>query len=146
MSNASPLALVLDLAVNSRDAIARQVATAQKLVDDGQAQLVSLTRYHGEYLARAGNQNQLDAATLINFNAFIERLETAIQQQRNTVEHHRARVEALKADHVRAATKVKSLEQLAAARVAEQRLVEARAERKLEDEHATRAARLKVEI
>lgn len=146
MSPSSGLALVIDLAVNTRDAIARQLATAQKLVNDAQAQLESLQRYHGEYLSRAGRQHERDAASMINFNAFIDRLEAAIEQQRAAVAHHRSRMAALKTDHLQAAVKVKSLEQLAAIRAAEERLAAERAERKLEDEHASRAGRHKIEI
>ena len=81
-----------------------------------------------------------DSATLANFSAFIQRLEMAIVQQRTTLEHHETRAAALKAEYTRAAIKVKSLETLAATRQSEARRAADRVERKLEDEHASRAA------
>ncbi len=140
MPKRSPLALVIELAVKSRDAIARQAATAEKLVIDARTQLDALHRYHGDYLARSARRPEHDTATLRNFNAFIQRLEMAIVQQRTTMEHHETRTAVLKAEYTRAAIKVKSLETLAATRQAEARRAADRAERKLEDEHASRAA------
>jgi flagellar FliJ protein len=141
MDDTSPLALVIELAARSRDAIARQAATAEQLVTDARTQLDSLERYHGDYLARSAKRPEHDSATLMNFTAFIQRLELAIDQQRASLGHHRTRVAALKAEHLRAAIKVKSLEALAATRQAEACRVADRAERKLEDEHASRSAR-----
>ena len=140
MPRRSPLALVIELAVKSRDAIARQAATADQLLTDARTQLDALNRYHADYLARSARRPEHDAATLMNFNAFIQRLEMAIDQQRTTMAHHEARAAALKAEHTRAAIKVKSLETLAATREREARRAADRAERKLEDEHASRAA------
>lgn len=139
--NASPLPLVIELACKSRDSLARSAATARKLVDDNQAQLDSLERYHADYLARRSQAPESDAAALRNFQAFISRLELAIAQQRVTLEHHRARATALQGEHTRAAIKVKSLEALAAAREAEVRRAANRIERKLEDEQASRMVR-----
>ncbi len=146
MDGPAPLALVIELAAKSRDAIARQAATAAKLEADAKAQFEALEKYHADYLARAARRPEHDAVSLRNFTAFIQRLELAIGQQRGVLEHHRVRVEALRAEHTRAALKVKSLEKLAAAREAEARRAADRVERKLEDEHASRAvqhARLK---
>jgi len=140
MPTRTPLALVIELAVKSRDAIARQAATAQKLVTDSRAQLDALHRYHADYLARSAQHPEHDSATLANFSAFIQRLEMAIVQQRTTLEHHETRAAALKAEYTRAAIKVKSLETLAATRQSEARRAADRVERKLEDEHASRAA------
>lgn len=140
MDGPAPLALVIELAAKSRDAIARQAATAAKLEAEAKAQLEALEKYHADYLARSARRPEHDTVTLRNFTAFIQRLELAIGQQRGSLEHHRARVAALNAEHTRAAIKVKSLETLAAARLAEARRAAGRAERKLEDEHASRAA------
>ncbi len=140
MADASRLALVIELAARSRDAIARQAATAEQLLVDARNQLESLQRYRTDYLARSGNRPEHDTARLLNFTAFIQRLELAIDQQRASLEHHQARAAALKAEHLRAAIKVKSLETLAAMREAGVRRAALRDERKLEDEHASRAA------
>ncbi len=141
MSAASPLPLVISLAEKARDAIARQAATAAKLVEEARTQLEALRRYRGEYLARSVRQAEHDAAELANFAAFMGRLEAAIAQQERTVEHHRARAEALRGEWTKAAIKVKSLEALAAARARDARVVAGRLERKAEDEHASRIAR-----
>lgn len=141
MADASPLPLVIELARKNRDSIARSAATAQRLVDDNQAQLASLERYHADYLARSARTPESDMAALMNFQAFISRLELAIGQQRATLDHHRGRAIALKGEHTRASIKVKSLEALAAAREAELRRAAQRVERKLEDEHASRMVR-----
>jgi flagellar FliJ protein len=141
MAEDSPLPIVIEIARKNRDSVARSAATAQRLVDENLAQLASLERYRADYLARGASASESDVAALVNFQAFMGRLELAIGQQRAAVEHHRARVASLKDEYLRASVKVKSLETLAASREAEGRRAAARLERKVEDEQVSRAIR-----
>jgi flagellar FliJ protein len=141
MGDDGALPLVIEIARKNRDTLARGAATARQLVDDNARQLAALEGYYSEYLTRHGRTPDSESLALRNFQAFIARLELAIDQQRITLEHHRGRALALKGEHTLAALRVKSLEALASARAAEAQRAVQRQERKQEDEHASRAAR-----
>lgn len=140
MSQHSPLPLLIELANNERDAVARQLATAQRASADNETQHKSLQSYQDEYLLRLGRTRQSGAAELRNFQAFLAKLELAIKQQAAAVEQHRLRVSTLKGEFTRISIKAKSLEILHHQRLRSAGQREKRREQSLEDEHAARMA------
>ena len=141
MRENSPLPLLIELAQNERDAILRQIVTAQCLLADNEAQLKSLQTYHSEYLSRLSRNSHNKASQLRNFHEFLSKLEIAITQQAGAVEQHRQRVKALEPELTQVNIKIKSYEVLHEKRLQASTQQAQRQERKLEDEHAARVAR-----
>ena len=147
MGNHFPIKTLIDLAQNDVDAAAKQLGRAQRERSDVQAQLESLVRYRDEYHANfsASAQNGMPAGNWRNFQAFIDTLDAAIEQQRRLLAAATSRVEAAKPEWQRQKQKLGSYEVLQARSDAAEARVAARREQRDADEHAAKMLRMRHE-
>ncbi|TKS53968.1 flagellar export protein FliJ [Luteimonas yindakuii] len=128
---------LLNRAQDNEDAVARVLADRQKALQQNESRLDELRRYADEY-----GQSQLAAtspAQLANRRAFLERLESAVEQQSRAVDNSRQTVEVERGRLLLASRDKQVLEQLAASYRAQERVVdERRSQRELDDLGARR--------
>jgi flagellar FliJ protein len=147
MANHFPIKTLIDLAQNDVDAAAKQLGRAQRERADVQAQLDALVRYRDEYHANfsASAQAGMPAGNWRNFQAFIDTLDAAIEQQRRLLAAATSRVEAAKPEWQRQKQKLGSYEVLQARSDAAEARVAARREQRDADEHAAKMLRMRHE-
>jgi flagellar protein FliJ len=140
MAMESPIKTLIDLAQDDVDEAARQLGRAQRERTDVEAQLTALIRYRDEYHANfsASAQSGMQAGNWRNFQAFIDTLDTAINQQRRLLALATSRVEAVKPEWQRQKQKLGSYEVLQARGQAAEARVAARREQRESDEHAAK--------
>ena len=119
-------------------AVARALAERQQALDMHLSRLEELRRYAEEY---AGAQMAATSPSqLMNRRAFLDRLDSAVQQQSQTVDRNRERVDAERARLLLASRDKQVLEQLAASyRAREKQVEERRDQREMDDLGARRA-------
>lgn len=147
MAKHFPIKTLIDLAQDDVDAAAQRLGRAQREAADAQAQLDALVRYRDEYHSRFTNsaQSGMPAGNMRNFQAFIDTLDAAIEQQRKLVQVATGRVETAKPDWQRNKQKLGSYEVLQARGDAAEAKQHARREQRDADEHAARILRMRAE-
>ena len=145
MAKHFPIKTLIDLAQGDLDAAAKQLGRAQRERADLEAQLAALIRYRDEYHASfsASAQAGMPAGNWRNFQAFIDTLDAAIDQQRRLLTMATSRVEAAKPEWVRQKQKLGSYEVLQARGEAAEARVAARREQRDADEHAAKVLRMR---
>ncbi|HEY9255701.1 MAG TPA: flagellar export protein FliJ [Stenotrophomonas sp.] len=135
---------LLRRAQEHEDEVARDLAERQRNLDTHVSRLEELRRYAEEY---AGSQMAATSpAQLTNRRAFLDRLDSAVEQQMRTVDQNRAKVEAERARLLLASREKQVLEQLAASyRAQERQVVERRDQRDMDDLGARRARQAQVQ-
>lgn len=129
---------LLKRAQDHEDEVARDLAERQRVLDTHLSRLDELRRYAEEY-ANA-QMAATSPAQLLNRRAFLDRLDTAVAQQRKTVDSNREKVEAERARLILASRDKAVLEQLAASyRAQEKVLVDRRDQREMDDLGARRS-------
>ena len=147
MAKHFPIKTLIGLAQDDVDAAAQRLGRAQRERNDVQAQLDALVQYRDEYYARftASAQSGMPAGNMRNFQAFIDTLDSAIEQQRKLLVTASARVEAAKPDWQRQKQKLGSYEVLQARGEAAEAKVAARREQRDADEFAARILRMRAD-
>ena len=131
---------LLSRAQDLEDAAARELAQRQRVLDEHEARLAELRRYAEEY---AGSQLAATSpAQLANRRAFIDRLQSAVEQQSRTVDNNRQSVEIERGRLLLASRDKQVLEQLAASYRAQERQVDERRSQRDMDDIGARRARL----
>lgn len=132
MSSSRRMAPLLRRAQDKQDAVARELAARQQVLDTHTQRLGELRQYTDEYI-----NAPLPAVTtgqLLNRRAFLDRLETAVRLQAQTVQRNQAHVEAERTRLLAASRDRKVLEQLQQRyRDQEQRIADRRDQRVLDD-------------
>lgn len=137
----SDLAMLIELAVTSRDAAAARRAQAAASLAQANAQLEVLRGYARDYERRAQTTltNGVDVAAQNNLRAFAAKLEQAIEAQRLEVQRRTAALAAADEELQQMHKRAKSLQALAERRRADARQQLARREQKSQDEIARSA-------
>jgi len=145
MAKHFPIKTLIGLAQDDVDAAAQRLGRAQRERNEVEAQLNSLIQYRDEYHARftATAQTGMPAGNMRNFQAFIDTLDAAIEQQRKLLAAATARLEAAKPDWQRQKQKLGSYEVLQARGEAAKTV--ARRDQRDADEHAARILRMRAE-
>ena len=128
---------LLRRAQEHEDEVARDLAERQRALDTHLSRLDELRRYAEEY---AGSQMAATSpAQLANRRAFLDRLQSAVEQQSRAVDNSRQTVEIERGRLLLASRDKQVLEQLAASYRAQERQVdERRSQRELDDLGARR--------
>lgn len=135
---------LLRRAQEREDAVARELAERQRAHALQESRLEELRRYLEEYAFT--QMTAVSPAQLANRRAFLDRLESAVEQQSRNVDLSRQRLEAERARLLLASRDKQVLEQLAASyRAQEQKLDERRSQREMDDLGARRARARQVE-
>ena len=147
MSNHLPIKTLISLAEEELDAATKKLGKLTQVRDEVETQLNSLVTYRDEYHARftASAQEGTTAQTLRNFQAFVDTLDNAINQQRNLLVSANRRLEAAKPEWRAKKQKLGSYEVLAARGEAVEAKKEARNDQRSSDEYAARSVRMRSE-
>jgi flagellar FliJ protein len=147
MSNHLPIKTLISLAEEELDAATKKLGKLTQERDEVETQLNSLVTYRDEYHARftASAQEGTTAQTLRNFQAFVDTLDNAINQQRNLLVSANRRLEAAKPEWRAKKQKLGSYEVLAARGEAVEAKKEARNDQRSSDEYAARSVRMRSE-
>ncbi|WOB28415.1 MULTISPECIES: flagellar export protein FliJ [Xanthomonas] len=129
---------LLRRAQEQEDKVARDLAERQRTLETHQSRLEELRRYAEEY---ANSQMAgTSAVALSNRRAFLDRLDSAVLQQAQTVESNIAKVESERTRLLLASREKQVLEQLAASyRAQENKVIERRDQREMDDLGARRS-------
>ncbi|KAF1017215.1 MAG: hypothetical protein GAK31_00475 [Stenotrophomonas maltophilia] len=124
--------------------VARDLAERQRTLDTHLSRLEELRRYAEEYASQQMANAQMAAtspAQLLNRRAFLDRLDSAVEQQQLTVDGNREKVEAERARLLLASRDKQVLEQLAASYRAQEKVVTDRRDQREMDDLGARRAR-----
>ena len=145
MSKHLPIKTLINLAEEELEAATKKLGKLQQERNEVEAQLNSLVTYRDEYHARftASAQEGTTAQTLRNFQAFVDTLDSAINQQRVLLVGANQRLEAAKPEWQQRKQKLGSYEVLAARGEAVLAKQEARSEQRDSDEHASKMLRMR---
>jgi flagellar protein FliJ len=145
MTQPSPLQTLIGLAQDDLDAATQRLGRAQREKSEIETQLQSLIDYREEYHSRftESARQGMAAGNVRNFQAFIDTLDTAIEQQRRLVAQANARLEAARPEWQRSKQKLGSYEVLQTRQDEVAARVEARREQRDSDEHAARVLRMR---
>jgi flagellar FliJ protein len=145
MTQRFPLKTLIDLAQDGVDAATQKLGRAQRERNDAQAQFDALVQYRNEYFRRftESARQGIEAGNLRNFQAFIDTLDAAIEQQRKLLDKAGARLEAAKPEWQREKQKLGSYEVLQARGEAAEAVKSARREQRDADEHGARILRMR---
>lgn len=139
---------LLKRAQEHEDAVARDLAERQRVLDTHLSRLDELRRYAEEYASQQMANAQMAAtspAQLLNRRAFLDRLDSAVEQQQ-TVNGNREKVEAERARLILASRDKAVLEQLAASYRAQEKVVtDRRDQREMDDLGARRTRQMQAE-
>lgn len=136
------LEMLIELASRNSDGRARSLGEALGRESSTDKRLQLLQDYRRDYLERfdTAGRRGLTATALVNFHHFLQKLDSAIEQQRSACERARAETASARADLTEAERKRKSLVTLQDRRVSAERVLAARREQRSMDEISARIA------
>lgn len=142
MATQSALTTLIDLAQRATDEAAKRLGAALKAVEEGEQKLTMLLGYRDDYATR------LDAAQVAgitpmayrNFVAFMDKLDIAINGQREVVKHAKFKAETAKTAWQESERKRLSYRTLNERAAADALRAENKRDQKQMDEHAARQA------
>ncbi|MGZ8289279.1 MAG: flagellar export protein FliJ [Telluria sp.] len=142
MAKSSALDTLIDLAQRETDDAAKRLGAALKAVEDAEQKLQMLLGYRDDYAKRL-EQNQMAGMTPMayrNFVAFVDKLDNAINGQREVIKHAEYKSAAEKTAWQTAERKRLSYRTLNERAAAQALHIENKRDQKAMDEHAARQA------
>ena len=142
MAKSSALVTLIELAQRETDDAAKRLGAALKAVEEAEAKLQMLLGYRDDYAARF-EQAQMAGITPMahrNFTAFVDKLDNAINGQREVIKHAEFKSNAEKLAWQAAERKRLSYRTLNERAAAEALRIENKRDQKAIDEHAARQA------
>ncbi|XLZ70194.1 flagellar export protein FliJ [Massilia sp. SR12] len=142
MASTQQLETLIDLARRETDDAAKRLGAALKAVADAEEKLNMLVGYRDEYGRRfdASQQQGITPMAYRNFQAFMEKLDSAIKGQEDVLRHTKVRGDQEKQAWQDAERKRMSFSTLRDRAQAQELKKEAKRDQKAMDEHATRQA------
>nr|WP_298112981.1 flagellar export protein FliJ [uncultured Pseudomonas sp.] len=139
-NRAARLAPVVAMAERAEREAALQLGHCQGLLSQAEVKLGELEHYRSDYQQQWIDEGQrgVSGQWLMNYQRFLSQLETAIGQQRNTMEWHRQNAERAKETWQQRYARLEGLRKLVERYREEARLAEDKREQKLLDELAQR--------
>ncbi|WP_026601319.1 flagellar export protein FliJ [Methylomonas sp. 11b] len=143
MKKSQRLKVIIDLhARQERDALEALGISQQKLQEQ-QAQLESLESYRLDYLGKFALRQQtgINISQLMEFRAFADKLDQAIESQQQTVSNHEREVQRARKRWEDAHQRTKSLQKVSDLALVEEMKVEQKREQAEQDDRAARSGR-----
>lgn len=139
-SRASRLAPVVDMAEREEREAARALGQCQTLVNQAEGKLGDLHRYLGDYQQQwiTEGRNGVSGQWMMNYQRFLAQLETAIKQQNQSVEWHRANLDKARELWQQKYARLEGLRKLVQKYMDEARVAADKREQKLLDELSQR--------
>jgi len=140
MAKSFSLQSLLNLAQHRNDSATRKLGQLNQQQQSAQQKLDTLLAYRRDYQTRLqeASRNGMDQAELRNFQQFINKLDEAISQQANLVEHSKISTQAGRNEFDTMRRKLKSFDTLQQRHIEEQKKVVRQSEQKALDEHTGR--------
>ncbi|MEX6503065.1 flagellar export protein FliJ [Pseudomonas zhanjiangensis] len=137
---AARLAPVITMAERAEREAAVQLGRCQGLLSQAQVKLGELEHFRGDYQQQwiSEGQRGVSGQWLMNYQRFLTQLETAIGQQRQTVDWHRNNLDKVRELWQQRYARLEGLRKLVQRYREEARLAEDKREQKLLDELAQR--------
>lgn len=144
LKRAKRLAPVVDMAEQTEREAASKLAKLQKQLQQAEQQLAGLEQYRTDYQQQWINRGQqgVTGEWLMNYQRFLSQLETAISQQRNSVQWHAGNVDKAREQWRQAYARLEGLKKLVQRYHEQARQQAERQEQKAMDEMAARAGTL----
>ncbi|WP_405120465.1 flagellar export protein FliJ [Pseudomonas leptonychotis] len=141
-SRAARLAPVIAMAERAEREAAMQLGHCQGLLRQAEVQLGDLERYRGDYQQQwiSEGQRGVSGQWLMNYQRFLNQLETAIGQQRSSVDWHRTNMTKVRDVWQQRYARLEGLRKLVQRYQDEARIAEDKREQKLLDELSQRLA------
>jgi flagellar protein FliJ len=116
MKKQSAIVLLIELAQQRSDAVAKKLKLVLKHTAEAQQKLQLLQGYRADYLRRLGTgaQQGMDFVTLQNFRAFLAKLDQAVEQQARETQAFQERVQNITREWEAQQRRVKSFNVLKA--------------------------------
>ncbi len=137
----SSLKLLLELAQQQTDSSAKRLGKLNSLQQEAEKKLQLLVQYRQSYRAHLQNsiEKGVDHAELLNFIAFINKLDAAISEQKQVVLHAQQNRIAGSHEFMSYQRKLKSFDTLLQRQQAAENHKQIKLEQKLQDEFASNA-------
>lgn len=134
---------IIDLHIQQEKTALEALGRVQQLLHDQQAQLDHLQNYRLEYAAKLIEQQRqgMHVSQLMEYRAFSDKLDKAIEGQRQTVLRHERDVQAARRHWEDCLQRRKSLQKVKEMALIEERRIEDKREQAELDAHAARLAR-----
>jgi flagellar FliJ protein len=141
MTQRSPIKTLIEIAEKHTDEAAKRLGNAIRAHEETEKKLALLAQYRDDYAQRfqQGASQGLTMAQYKNFQSFIEKLDTAIDGQRQVVKDAEHKIQLARKqwqDHERKRLSYDTLQTRADATLQHK---EAKRDQKLTDEHASRS-------
>ena len=145
LKKAKRLAPVIEMAEQTEQEAAGKLAKLQQQLLQAEQQLAGLEQYRNDYQQQwiTRGQTGVTGEWLMNYQRFLSQLETAIEQQRNSVQWHQRNAEKAREQWQKAYTRLEGLKKLVQRYQDQARHIADRQEQKDMDEMAARAGLLK---
>lgn len=145
LKKAKRLAPVIEMVEQTEQEAAGKLAKLQQQLLQAEQQLAGLEQYRNDYQQQwiTRGQTGVTGEWLMNYQRFLSQLETAIEQQRNSVQWHQRNAEKARAQWQQAYTRLEGLKKLVQRYHDQARHIADRQEQKDMDEMAARAGLLK---
>ncbi len=137
----SSLPFLLELAQQQTDSSAKKLGQLNAIQMETEKKLQLLVQYRQSYQAHLQNARArgVDQAELLNFMAFMTKLDKAIAEQKQAVVHAQNNRAAANNDYLTHQRKLKSFETLVQRQRAAENKKQLKSEQKLQDEFASNA-------
>ena len=144
LKKAKRLAPVIEMAEQAEREAAGKLAKLQQQLQQAQQQLAGLEQYRSDYQQQwiTRGQTGVSGEWLMNYQRFLSQLETAIEQQRNSVQWHARNVEKAREQWREVYARLEGLKKLMQRYHDQARQTAERQEQKAMDEMAARAGLL----
>ena len=138
MKRSTRMEPVAEVAGHREQQEAQRLGGCQRQLDEEENKLRQLIAYREEYAGRLNGQQGMDAVLLRDFRVFLERLNQAIDQQRQRVEQARQACERQRLQWLASRSRAQALDKVTARYRAQERREEERAEQAELDDRAQR--------
>lgn len=145
MAHTSALETLIDLAQRESDNRAKRLGAALKAVEDGEQKLQMLLGYRDDYAAKldAAQQNGITPFAYRNFVAFLDKLEHAINGQKEVIRHAEFKAGMERKAWQESERKRLSYRTLTERAAAQALALDTKRDQKMMDDFAARSARFK---
>ncbi len=143
MKKSQRLKVIVDLNARHEQDALQAMGFSLKTLQEQQTQLENLQNYRQEYLAKFANRQQtgISINQLMEFRAFADKLDQAIEGQRQVVVNHEQDVQRARKQWEEAHQRTKSLQKVSDLALVEETKIEQKREQAEQDDRAARSGR-----
>ena len=143
MKKSQRLKVIIDLHIREEQEALEVLGVSQQKLQAQQAQLDSLQNYRVEYLDKfaARQQTGINVSQLLEFRAFADKLDKAIESQRQSVLAHERELQWARRHWEEAHQRTKSMQKVSELALADELKIEQKREQAEQDDRAARSGR-----